>query len=172
MYFWNTRALARELKARKLSQREKMKYLLACTVAGTGLIWMVFWSPQPEAQLPLILADLFVPLVIGIWGVLFCYRANRHGDNEEFFDRFICISWPVGVRFLVLLFPLALVGYVVHAVVAHITTGDRFDPTVVGYSWIDLLFMSGWTLLYFWRIQLHLKNISSTTTSSTTEPAQ
>ncbi|HEU4881024.1 MAG TPA: hypothetical protein VFT45_02230, partial [Longimicrobium sp.] len=39
--------------------------------------------------------------VAGIW---VCYRANQRGDGTAFVERFICLSVPVTIRWLVLFF--------------------------------------------------------------------
>jgi hypothetical protein len=42
--------------------------------------------------------------VVNVLGVLACHDANRRGDDAEFLNRFICLSWPVAVRLFVLVF--------------------------------------------------------------------
>ena len=47
--------------------------------SGYGLILSVSWG-------------------IAIWGVIASYRANRRGDNQNFIERFICLTASLSIR--------------------------------------------------------------------------
>lgn len=89
MHFFNVNAVARELKANKISEHEKVKYFFglslieALAYGGSNiLIWLL-------------------GILIFIGGFYFAYRANKQGDNKNFIERYICLSFPIAILFLI-----------------------------------------------------------------------
>ncbi len=104
MYFWKAQKLAAELKENKVSEKEKMKYLLANTLAWMAVALLLELSPNPVTDKPLFLTHQASYIALVIVGVLVCYQANAKGDNKDFVGRFVSISWPIQMRMLVLSF--------------------------------------------------------------------
>ena len=65
--------------------------------------------------------------------VLICYRVNAQGDNTDFIARWICLSLPVSVRFLV---------FVVCALIIAIIIGGLYDADISSPSLEELKTMT------------------------------
>lgn len=96
MYFWNISALAEDLKNEKVSQKDKMKYFLVISldlfrINNTTFEIGIIGNIYP-----------FIEMIVIAIGVLLCYKVNRLGDNKEFVDRMVCLSWPISCRINVL----------------------------------------------------------------------
>ena len=113
MYFWKVNALVEDLKNRRVSQRQKMHYYLALTLLSliyvyiTGLI-----AVKPNLLTGI---NILLGLSITAGGILLCYKANSQGDDEEFIDRIVCLSWPISVRMIVILIPVYIASAVIFA---------------------------------------------------------
>ncbi|MBI5570739.1 MAG: hypothetical protein HY914_12405 [Desulfomonile tiedjei] len=101
MYWWNTSKLAEDLRAGRVDERERLKYLLATLVALSIGALLLFCSGGSLGLESLIYAAVY--LTIAIIGTIICYRVNRNGDNTDFIGRMICLGWPVAVSFVVML---------------------------------------------------------------------
>lgn len=102
MYFWNSRALAAEMSRSVLPQRETMKYLVAWTLFNTIAVQNALWTVEAITWFTITKALLVI--AINVAGVLVCYAANRRGDDADFIERFICLSWPIIFKISVVLF--------------------------------------------------------------------
>ena len=87
------RRLADALAAGRLSERDKLSYLLVWPVVGTAAEYyrasVQSWS-QPQ------MAFVAAAVLISILGLLVCFRANVQGDNRSFLERYVCLSVPIG----------------------------------------------------------------------------
>ncbi len=160
MYFWNTRALSEDLRAGRVSQHEKMKYLLAGTLTfSVGSYLLV-----PEEPSTLLAVDALITAVITVGGVLACYRANRRGDNEEFIDRFICLSWPVGIRVVT---AIAAV-YFIYGTIGYAIDEERFDAFFTQLNVVDLVIFGAAQIVGYWRVRTHILRTSGAVASPIT----
>ena len=133
MYFWNIKALEEDLRQGKVTPNEKIKYLFAFIVMYGFLkeliirvrpqyygdysadplgSFMMQWVSMQVFSVWTILrnGELLLRWLFILGGVIFCYQANRKGDNKEFIDRFVCLSLPVSIRFFAMLLPIILIG--------------------------------------------------------------
>ena len=98
MYFWKVNALVEDLKNRRVSQRQKMHYYLANALFTLACIYITSLLPVKPNVFTVI--NIIFGLCITVGGVLLCYEANNQGDDEEFIDRIVCLSWPINVRMI------------------------------------------------------------------------
>jgi hypothetical protein len=97
------RRLADALAANALSEREKFHYLLLWAVAGTVLgAGIGSWDAWTWSRV----ASLALLGVITVLGLVICFRANAHGDNQAFLERYVCLSALVGVVISILYYVL------------------------------------------------------------------
>lgn len=78
MYFWNVKGLAQDLKENKISETEKLKYYLL-----SGAFGML---PSTESSW----TESGIWIIMGFLAVIWCYQANRRGDNTDFIGRVTC----------------------------------------------------------------------------------
>jgi hypothetical protein len=149
MFFWKTKQLRNELITDSISEKEKMKYLLA-TMTLFAVSEQLGGSDFSGGYF---LAETLSIIFVTIIGILVCFDANSQGDGNNFIERFICISWPITIKittfimiFLVLM--LLLLGKDVD-----------FSEASKG-SAIDIFILIIFEVVYFWRIKVHLAFIA------------
>lgn len=173
MYFWDIDTLAKELREDKVSHDEQVKYYIAAT-----LIYMFsarlphFASPHDPIHATLFSAIAFsLKIILVIWGILYSYRFNKRGDDKDFQVRFVALSIPATVRYilLVVFIALPLTGLVSMAIgplatavmngrmahlMPHVMTLTKFSYDIV------LLFLS---VGYYWYVSTKIKYIAGLT---------
>ena len=155
MHFWNVKTLARELAEGKVTQTEKMKYLLAYAILSTIVVQLVGWSGEHVS--PILILQAVGVLVITVVGILACYQANRKGDGNEFIDRFICLSLPLTLQIGALTF----VVYGAYWIAGSLLVGEHFSPTERFFLFeftVTFLF----TITYFAWMRKYILKISTT----------
>lgn len=154
MYFWKTKALIKDLREGKVSEREKMKYLLA-----TSLVYTVAHSiPLEEVYFASYLdgISLAVSVFMAALGILVCYRANK--DGQAFVERFICISWPVTAK----LTAACLLVWILAMITASFMfpmdwpSDDSFQKIT---TW-QIMAITLLEILFYWRVRANLLKIS------------
>lgn len=157
MYFWNTVALARELKSRSLSQSERMKYYLVSSTMYALFSEMNGYNNTSPSLISIIQSTVVVVAIVV--GIIFCYRINSKGDGQEFIDRFVCLSWPILIRFVV----CTSLIYVTYYSFGIIIGGDRFEKFNESKTYINLVFSLLFEAAFYWRVAYHLKWVSRPT---------
>lgn len=157
MFWWRITPLKEQLLSGGPSQSDQMKYLLATlafyVIAGEA----GFLAAEADPEATLRLTDWISSLVFIVctcFGTYYCYRRNLAGDGRRFVERFICIGWPVSIRFFVFL----LVALVSLGVADHLIGGEASEP----------LFESGviaFTILaeviFYWYLGSHIHDIAT-----------
>jgi hypothetical protein len=155
MYFWNSGALAHQLKSKTLPQSEKVKYLLATvTLYAIGLEISLGLS-SPMSLFGVIQSITSVVLVF--LGTVFCYKVNSRGDNQEFIDRYICLGWPLTIK----IFLLGLSVYLLYFVIGVAIKGENFEKSLDSPSIFDLFLTALIPIIFYWRLATHLRWVSS-----------
>jgi hypothetical protein len=132
MYLWNAERLALALRAERLTETDKAKYLMVGALLA-GL------SPQAGLIGLRNITDAVQVgggLAVTLGGIWICFRANQRGDGRAFIERFYCLFVPVYVRWLALYYAawitLALVGEAV---------GRHGLPATAFGQWYSLLML-------------------------------
>ncbi|MDH4129470.1 MAG: hypothetical protein OEV44_11980, partial [Spirochaetota bacterium] len=106
--------------------------------------------------------------IIAITGILISYNANKLGDNVDFIDRFICISWPVSIKTLVIIIGV----FIIYSIITRILAGGfdlSVDEGIINkkldvYFNNHLIYIRIFTIIvemfYYWRIRSHILKIS------------
>lgn len=132
MYLWNARRLALALRAGRLNEADKAKYLLVSVLLGS-------LSAQPglttlTSATAVVQAVAAVAVTLG--GIWLCFGANQRGDGRAFIERFYCLMVPVYVRWLVMYYAawiaLAALGEAV---------GRKGVPATAFGQWYGLLML-------------------------------
>lgn len=166
MYLWNTNALAKELKEDTLPEREKFKYLMIYILLGVVGFELLKYLPEEVSQSVVsqtnvsestVLMSIFNILVVTI-GIYLCYETNSRGDGVKFIERYICLSLPLWIRITV----LWMVSYLVLGIVLIIAIrAVDMDSDLSGArNMLKLLLDIITSILYYWRLNVHIKSIS------------
>jgi len=152
MYFWNTKALRQQLKAGKVTERQKMSYLMATILLFTLSVYV----PLPQADTALQAIEIIAAIGITIGGIFYCFRINQNGDGKNFLERFVCLSWPIAVKQILLIF-LIVISYIsLLAIFSPEAAASLENPTA--FDVILLVLLEAW---FYWRIGVHIRWISS-----------
>ncbi len=154
VYFWNVRQLSDDLRNGRVSEREKMKYLLA-----NSLVWALFYEMTPSAppeksDFDVVLSLTYLATVV--WGICVCYGANRQGDDRDFIARFTCLSWPLGLR----LATLYMAVYFAYMIAGYARYGERFDVAMGTTTRFDVSLWALFSVHFYWRIRYWLLRAS------------
>lgn len=111
MIWFDIKQLERKLRLDNVPDREAFYYLLATMLMMVLTPYMgsndyhYTWLSYIEATFGLLITSL---------GIKKCYDVNTAGDNVDFFRRYICLSFVMGIRlvvFVVLIgIPIAIVA--------------------------------------------------------------
>ena len=133
--------LALRLKQRQVSSREQLFYLLVFILLSTAMTTSFALDTlhyAPTNQWDYCIDVMAITFTIA--GTIWCYRANKAGDDKEFIERYVCISLPV----LIKAFALLMLGMLV-----LLWTMEIPEETTV----YDLV-LSGMSMVYFyWRLR-------------------
>ncbi|HEX8833071.1 MAG TPA: hypothetical protein VF719_02660 [Abditibacteriaceae bacterium] len=78
---------------------------------------------------------------------MLCYEANSAGDDTEFIDRIVCLSWPINIRMLAVFMPLYILYAAIAAGSGGSTETNLFDVlamtfySVYFYKWLHALLL-------------------------------
>jgi hypothetical protein len=67
-------------------------------------------------------------------GTILCYRTNRSGDDTDFIARMVCLSWPIGIRVLVLFLSIGVTLIALNHIAAAASGSE-----IVGDAGADVL---------------------------------
>ncbi|MBA2875435.1 hypothetical protein [Thermaerobacillus caldiproteolyticus] len=152
MYFWNVKALAEELMQKKITPQKKMQYLLAFILVETISVELSYWlGIYSKANIYDVLYSFF-SIAINFLGVIFCYKANKRGDNQDFIERFVCIGLPISIRILFL--GIVMVGL-------YIPIGGYFGFYTDSTNIIDFIICILLEVLYYARMRSYILKIST-----------
>ncbi len=149
MYFLQLDSLKRDLAARAISEREALPYylwlgglsLLAPTLAvGNRNLWDIA-------------TDVGVCAVFLV-GTVLAYGRNRAAGGHDFFIRYICLSWVVGLRVTLVSVFAALPGVLLEAYVL----GEFPEHTTP----FETSFVIGTIAILYWRIVVHIESVAET----------
>ena len=95
MHLLNYKQLARDLRDNKVSEREKFSYVIGLLILSAPLL--VPTTPINAHDITADLISAFVFILIMIAGTVLLYRKNQQGDGKNFLERYICLSFPIGI---------------------------------------------------------------------------
>jgi hypothetical protein len=146
MHFWNTQALAEELRNGRLTESGKLRYFLAWIALLLLGISGESQRNQPAAES---LINAFTAMAFVMIGVWFCFCANARGDGKDFIGRFVCLSFPEAVKLALATLALAL------------TYGGLADYAPIAMRNM-IMGLAGCLLfaVFFWRVQRFIVYVS------------
>jgi hypothetical protein len=161
MYFWNLRALKRDLVAATLTESQLFRYFLAVLMFEAAL-WQLLALFPSEAEPGLWeYLDVAAALVLTLAGTVIAYRVNGAGDGRNFLGRYFPIMWVLTVRFLAGLVPLMVV-----LVGALLVAGGWFaEPDAGAEDAADVMWavaVAAWaiTVLFYYRLAVHVRDVA------------
>jgi hypothetical protein len=149
MRFWRIEQLKAEMRAKPLSDRESLPYLLfyvALAAVASGL---------SDANPNLLDAmGTFLSVVITIAGTITIYRQNGGIHGQFFLQRYFAIGFVVGVRCFVAL------GAGMFAMTAFLDSLGRLSDETTLY---EFLFLVVAEVTFYWRLARHVRDLADST---------
>jgi hypothetical protein len=111
IYFWNDKQLARDLKNSAISEWYKFIYFLLYLYVPKLIESLESFAPKHHPlESSWILLILIIGFFIGIWLFYILYKTNAKGDGVHFIERYVCLTFPLIIRFSVIGIPIILLA--------------------------------------------------------------
>lgn len=151
MYWWKIQGLKKELSQGPLSEQAFFPYLLADVIL-VMLGDISFPGEYNYTDIDLIAGLL--GLVIAVLGTYYLYYwCNNGPSGENFLQRYFALGWVIGVRLLVMvMLPAFLILFFILA------AREDYSGAM---TWGDVAFIAFLSILYFWRVGKHMKDVAN-----------
>lgn len=157
---WQDRKLAEELAQSKVTEKQKLTYLILANVSTILLTNGFSSEPNPMSTIDAI--SLSLSAIIATVGYVWGYRLNA--DNKNFIERCICLSVPISVKALTIFFA----AVIIFSAGSYLILGEE-KAALLGDSellWLVLLniFMASFMIrlnVCIKDIQIHLTHIQA-----------
>lgn len=154
MYFWNTKALARELSANTLNKKHYKNYYLVTALLITLVYYYAMYSPYADARI--IGLECISTLIILFVGIQSAYKANGGDQGNHFLGRITALSFPILVQ-------TTVAGFVFGLVLFGLYWGLSLANTVFDYwfEWYISAFTIFLQVLFFTRLVYYIKAVAT-----------
>lgn len=161
MYFWNIKALKKELVANALTESQVFAYFLAVLTLETVTFQLTTLFPGTEDADVWDYVGYVGSVVFTVGGTLVAYRQNGGSAGRGFLARYFPLLWVLTVRFLVFLLPFLVLAmipmvYFSEALIGTDAEGEDFAALsmyVVMLSWV-------WFLVFYYRLAIHMRDVA------------
>jgi hypothetical protein len=150
MYLWNVSALASELKANTISEYEKTKYYILYSAFLCFILAVPNVTEYPAA---LQFLRFSLDLLITVLGIVYVFKINEQGDNQDFIARSLCIGVPLSFKIIVLFLTIYIMA---HYFLDNIL---QIKNTYIDYV-VEIILEILAALYYYYSLGYWLKEIS------------
>jgi hypothetical protein len=120
MHILKARPVAEALRRGSLSQRELFFYFLGALVVNAIQIqWMVLTTNATFNVMTVGNGLLYIAVLIA--GTIWLFKVNASGDGAAFIERYICLSLPLNIQFIILKSAI----YLIYLIAVRILLGDN-----------------------------------------------
>jgi len=148
MYFLNIKDLKADIKADKLSEKDRFRYVFIYIALGT--LAMYGYANGFSNTWEVIESISFSAIVL--LGTYFAYRANCAENGRDFLGRYFGISFVVGLRFFIFMLPLYILLFFYYFSVIS----DDGDIAMTG---VDVAISMSLNILLYARIVKHMGDV-------------
>jgi uncharacterized membrane-anchored protein YitT (DUF2179 family) len=163
MYFWKIDKLKDHIKKGKLSEKDKFIYAFIYITITTIFVELISYLPVPFEQRNVWdVIDSISYVLIVIFGTLFAFRANGGSNGIDFLGKYFSISFVLGIRFLALLAPIAIMLFFYYL----FAFGEEEIITSTPFDTLPFNILLG---LLYWRTYIHISDVKNSVKPSDTE---
>lgn len=143
MTFFNIKKLESDLKLGNVCDKQGLYYLIVNTVVYSLSCYIV--SNKRDFNLQFFI-ELSVVVAIILLGINKSYNINLKGDNLDFFKRFQAVLFVCGIRLIVFVLAITMVGLLLFPNIGKVISTDIADailimvPNVIFYNMIIMSF--------------------------------
>ncbi len=153
MYFWKIDKLKEEIKAGKLTEKDRFLYALIYIVFGAIGMETMMLLPLENGNIWDFAESIFNVFIVLI-GTIFAFNANGSNDGTDFLGKYFSIGFVMAIRFLVYTIPLLIMLFVYY----FFAFGEEEKiPT----NAIEVIPFIIWYAALYWRICVHIRQVNS-----------
>ena len=150
MYFWKTAQLADDIKNNKVSEKSKMHYYLLMMTMFNIFAYSFLLDLGAE-NVSVDIFEMAITTLLLVGGILINFKANKGVDGADYMARVIMLGVPIAVKLTI---AMMLFGILLFEVVYAYWDFDVLtDWFILGQSVVA-------TILFYWRVNVHLKYIN------------
>ena len=151
MYYWNTKELADQIKEGSISEKEKKNYFIVMSIIVTLSGYSVIGSEITNSMA--IFVMILLEILITIFGINITFNTNQGNEGSDYIARVTMLSLPIGIKLFVF-------GVII-GVCVLIATGASANYEVNFDQWPMVLLSAVFGLIFFWRINVHLRRMNT-----------
>ncbi len=157
MYFWNIKALKKELVANTLTESQVFAYFLTMLTLNALVYESIPLFPSAEETTAWDYAGYVGSVVFTLGGTLLAYRVNGGSAGKDFLRRYFPLMWVLTVRFLVVLLPLFVVALIP---MFYFFGTEAADEDSVTLSMYVVIMGWAWFLAFYYRLAVHMRDVA------------
>ena len=158
MYLWNVNKLVEDFKENKVTEKEKMKYLIVF-----GVVVTLATDPFISMGIMYSVMDVIntiAMLIMVVGGTYYCYVINRDADNRDYVSRSLCLGLPIVIRVFIFSIPLMMVIGFIEGAYSTAIEGDYAGVSTFETTGIQVIFSVLFGCVYYWYLGSKLKSFS------------
>jgi len=159
MIWFNIKKLEEDISNDNLSEKDDFNYVLAYVLASF-ILSTILAVLRYEMFGGLRLLGTALYGIITIWGLNAIYKINLEIDGKDIVKRFIAINWVIGMRVLVVLLILAVIGGIAMGILSINRSNLESNP-MAGY--ILVIFTSLVTIILYLLIMKSFRKLKPKT---------
>ena len=150
MYYWKTEALADQIKEASISEKEKKNYYIAISILSSLAVCSFIGSDTTADMAILVMCVLAI--LITIVGINMTFKTNQGNEGTDYIARVTALSLPILIKLFVF-------GVIIGIVA--IAAGASGKAEVNLGQWPMVLMSVVSQLIFFWRLNVHLRHINT-----------
>ena len=153
MYFWKIDKLKEDIKAGRLTEKNRFLYALIYIVLGAVGIEFMKLMPIENGNLWDFVSSVSNVLLILI-GTICAFKANRATGGTDFLGKYFSIGLVITIRFIGYSIPLylMLIFYFLYILDEEQELATSSSEVIISLIWCALL---------YWRICTHIKQVNA-----------
>ena len=159
MYFININKLKEDIIENRFSQKDRFLYLFAWVILTEIFLVMPDFFPNWCIDITWLdrAVDIIEIFIVGI-GTYLMYKFNKGANGKDFIDRYLAITWVIGIRAIIW---FILIAIVMEILLLLLNTKIALSDEVVNYpfTFLYLLMM----LYVYYRSIAVIKDIAYAT---------
>lgn len=156
MFLWDTKKLAIDIKAGKLTSEDQKNYFLAVL----GCLLSVLYVFKMSTSIGFIGGTLeaIAVIIITAYGIDILYKTNGGIEGRDFCTRVTILSLPIIIKIIIAYFIFSILLSICSAVIFSFFLMAWLKPLVILTS--TVLFASIVQIALFWRLNIYIKLIN------------
>lgn len=160
MYFWNIKALKKDLAINALSEPKVFFYFLAVLSLNTLLFELTWIVPGRVETNIWDYIGYVVSVVFTIGGTLAAYRFNGGASGRDFLTRYFPLMWVLTIRFIVFLVPMLVPLMLLFSFSEVMSGTDAAGDDLTAFSMYMVLVSCAWFLVFYYRLAVHIAEVA------------